>query len=122
MAHFAKVNENNIVESVVVVNDENENNGNEFLNSIGFEGNWIKTSYNTLANKHLLGGIPLRKNFAGIGYTYNIELDAFIPPKPYPSWSLDENTCQWNPPVSSPNDGKSYIWNEDTLSWVEVNV
>jgi hypothetical protein len=81
-------------------------------------GDWIQTSYNTRGGQHTLGGTPLRKNYAGIGYTYNAQLDAFIPPKPYASWVLDEETCLWNAPVARPTDGR-YKWNEDSLMWEE---
>jgi hypothetical protein len=108
MAHFAKI-ENNIVTQVVVVADEHEAAGQAFLNSIGLDGTWVQTSYN--------GNI--RKNFAGIGYSYNQDLDAFIHPQPYPSWVLDEETCQWEAPTPRPADGGPYAWNEDSISWVE---
>lgn len=107
MAHFAKI-ENNIVTQVIVAEQE-------YIDTI--DGEWIQTSYNTLGGEHKLGGTPLRKNFAGIGYTYNSELDAFIPPQNYPSWILNENTCLWESPVAKPNDGQSYVWNESTTSW-----
>ena len=81
-------------------------------------GEWIQTSYNTSGGVHLQGGTPLRKNYAGIGYTYDKTLDAFIPPKPYVSWILDEETCLWNAPIARPDD--NYVWNEDTVSWQEV--
>lgn len=84
------------------------------------EGKWIQTSYNTYGGKHRLGGIPLRKNFASIGFKYDKEKDAFIPPKPYESWTLDENTCLWVAPVAMPDDGKIYKWDEPALNWVEV--
>jgi len=110
MSHFAKI-ENGIVTEVIVAEQE-------YIDTI--EGQWIQTSYNTLGNIHKLNGTPLRKNFAGIGYTYDSELDAFIPPKPYASWVLDETTCLWEAPTSKPTDGKKYDWNESTTSWVEV--
>lgn len=121
MAHFAKVNENNIVEEVVVVGNDNEHRGNDFLNEIGFPGRWIQTSYNTLAGQHSLGGFPLRKNYAAPGYFYDEQRDAFIPPKPFESWILDENSCIWNSPVEYPTDGFIYAWNEETLSWTKLN-
>lgn len=119
MAHFAKLDENNVVLDVNVVNNsdvgdlafpESEAVGVEFLTtwSNGYS-NWKQTSYN--AN--------FRKNYAGIGYTYDAVRDAFIPPQTYSSWLLDEATCIWMPPVPHPNDGKSYIWDEAVLSWVE---
>lgn len=114
MAHYAKV-ENGIVTEVIVADAD-------FINS-GYVGNpasWIQTSYNTQGNVHLLGGTPLRKNYAGIGYSYNEELDAFIPPKPFNSWLLNEDTGLWYPPVNRPDDGKYYIWNETILDWEEI--
>lgn len=122
MAHFARVNEDNIVEEVVVVGNDDEHRGNDFLNEIGFPGRWIQTSYNTLAGVHSLGGIPLRKNYAAPGYFYDELRDAFIPPKQFDSWILNEDTCIWNPPVEYPSDGKIYSWREESLSWVELNV
>jgi hypothetical protein len=113
MAHFAEIDENNIVKTVIVVSNESlnpsreEDSGIEFLNSLYGHSNWLQTSYN--------GNI--RKNYAGIGFTYSEELDAFIPPKEYDSWILNEETCQWEPPVAYPEDGNDYEWNEDTVSW-----
>ena len=96
MAHYALIDEEtNLVTNVLVVPAEFEDNGEEYLNSIGFEGRWLKTSYNTQAGEHAFGGTPLRKNYAGIGYLYSAELDAFIPPKPILECYLDESTCQW---------------------------
>ena len=83
-------------------------------------GEWIQTSYNTYGGVHTQGGTPLRKNYAGIGYTYDRERDAFIPPKPYASWVLNEDTCQWDAPVAMPTDGKMYHWNEQTQAWDEI--
>lgn len=119
MAHFAKLDDNNIVIDVNAVHNnvvdnlpfpDSESLGVQFLTewSGGYK-NWKQTSYN--AN--------FRKNYAGVGYTYNVDLDAFVPPKPYSSWILDTNTAQWQSPVSYPNDGKNYYWNEETQSWVE---
>ena len=113
MAHFAKV-ENNIVVQVIVAEQDVINSG-----LFGNPLSWIQTSYNTYGGVHILGGAPLRKNFAGIGYTYDTVRDAFITPKPYQSWVLNEQTCLWEAPISYPNDGNSYIWDEPTLSWVE---
>lgn len=118
MAHFAKIDENNLVTQVLVTSNDKPNEGYDWLVD-RFGGTWIKTSYNTFAGEHLNGGVPLRKNFAGIGYTYDQERDAFIPPKPFESWVLDENTCQWEAPVAMPTDGKLYYWDEDSLSWIE---
>jgi hypothetical protein len=120
MAHFAELDENNIVKRVIVVDnrDTSDANGVEkeyigvaFCERI-FGGRWIQTSYN--ANK--------RKNYAGIGYTYDEQRDAFIPIKLFSSWMLDEATCRWQPPVPMPNDGKIYQWNEETTSWNEITV
>jgi len=124
MAHFAKINESNIVTQVVVVNDSDGNNdtdGQNFLNNLfKTTHTWKKTSYNTYGNTHRLGGTPYRKNFASVGFTYDSSRDAFIEPKPYDSWTLDETTCLWEPPVAYPSDGKSYEWDEDNRQWVEA--
>jgi len=132
MAHFAKINTDNIVINVVVINnnellidgEENEQKGINFLNSLSNTNyNWKKTSYNTVGGVHLNDGTPFRKNFAGIGFTYDSGRDAFIPPKPYPSWTLNEDTCRWEAPVAKPEDsgnGKYYEWNESTTSWEEI--
>jgi hypothetical protein len=113
MAHFAKV-ENGIVTRVIVAEPE-------FFNSFvdSSPGEWIQTSYNTRGGVHLLDGTPLRKNFAGVGYTYDRVKDAFIPPKPYPSWTLNEESCLWEAPTPKPNDGKGYEWNEESQIWEE---
>lgn len=121
MAHFAQVDENNTVVQVLVVSDDQAHRGQDFLaNDLGLGGNWIQTSYNTNAGVHANGGTPLRKNYAGVGYTYDASRDAFIPPKPYNSWTLNEDTCLWDAPVSYPADGKIYRWDEDTVNWVEI--
>ena len=124
MAHFAKINESNIVTQVVVVNDSDGNNdtdGQNFLNNLfKTTHTWKKTSYNTYGNTHRLGGKPYRKNFASVGFTYDSSRDAFIEPKPYNSWTLDETTCLWEPPVTYPSDGKSYEWDESNRQWVEA--
>jgi hypothetical protein len=118
MAHFAEIDSNNVVLRVIVVanKDTADANGNE-VESIGIAfcqrllgGNWVQTSYH--------GNI--RKNYAGIGYTYDAAIDAFVPPQPYPSWVLNTNTAQWEAPVPYPTDGKNYTWDEATQSWVEV--
>jgi hypothetical protein len=118
MAHFAEIDSNNVVLRVIVVanKDTADANGNE-VESIGVAfcqrllgGNWVQTSYH--------GNI--RKNYAGIGYTYDAAIDAFVPPQPYPSWVLNTNTAQWEAPVPYPTDGKNYTWDEATQSWVEV--
>ena len=113
MSHFAKI-ENEIVTQVIVAEQDFIDSG-----AVGNPSDWIQTSYNTHGGVHLLGGIPLRKNYAGLGFTYDKERDAFIPPKPYASWILDEDSCLWNPSVAMPTDGKEYKWDEDTLSWIE---
>ena len=114
MAHYAKV-VNGIVTKVIVAEAD-------FFNTFVDDsaGQWIQTSYNTHGGQHTLGGTPLRKNFAGIGYTYDKEKDAFIPPQPFASWILNEATCLWEAPVAYPNDGKEYIWNESITNWTEV--
>jgi len=119
MAHFAKV-EDGLVTQVIVIDDSVEETGQDFINNeLKLEGTWIQTSYNTRAGQHANGGTPLRKNYAGIGYSYDAELDAFLPPKPYESWILDEEKCIWNPPVPFPGDD-SYRWDEESVSWVQV--
>jgi len=115
MAHFARIDENNVVTQVIVVanKDTADANGNE-VESIGvafcqklFGGTWVQTSYN--------GNI--RKNYAGVGYTYDADIDAFVPPKPYASWVLND-VAQWEAPVAMPDDGQMYSWDEDSQSWV----
>ena len=115
MSHFAKV-ENGIVTQVMVVEKE--------VLDLGHWGDpslFVQTSYNTSGGVHRLGGTPLRKNYAGIGYTYDAGRDAFIPPKPFASWLLNESTCQWGAPTPMPvEEGKMFKWDEPTTSWVEV--
>jgi hypothetical protein len=119
MAHYAFLDENNIVTQVIVGNDE-ENGIDWEQHYSDFQGQICKrTSYNTVGGVHKSGGTPLRKNYAGIGYFYDEQKDAFIPPKPYPSWLLNEETCLWYPPIPYPTDKKAYEWNEQTISWVE---
>jgi hypothetical protein len=108
MSHFAKI-EDGVVTTVIVAEQD-------FINTQA--GTWVQTSYNTYGGQHRLGGTPLRKNYAGIGYTYDSIRDAFYAPQPYPSWTLNEITCSWEPPVAYPNDGKDYAWKESTTSWV----
>ena len=115
MSHFAYVNEQGIVEQVIVAEQDVIDSG-----LFGNPLRWVQTSYNTKAGVHLLGGTPLRKNYAGIGFKYDAVRDAFIPPKPYPSWVLDEQTCLWEAPTSMPTDDKRYQWDEQTISWVEL--
>jgi hypothetical protein len=119
--HFAEINSDNIVQRVFVANQEFIDSG-----AVGDASNWIQTSYNTKGGVHYSpnsdtpdGGVALRKNYAGKGYTYDQTRDAFIEPKPYPSWLLDNDTCKWNAPTPYPDDGKMYEWDEDTTSWVE---
>jgi len=121
MAHFVKLGiGNKVVQGVVVHNDiaTSEQAGVDFLNNLyGTNDVWKQTSYNTLKGNHLLGGTPFRKNYAGIGFKYDQTRDAFIPPKPFNSWILNETTCDWEAPVAIPDDGQKYIWNETTKSW-----
>jgi len=129
MAHFAKLGTENIVLQIVVLSNnaildedgkESEQIGMDFLNNL-YKTNdvWKQTSYNTFGGVHKLDGTPLRKNYAGIGYTYDETRDAFIVPKPYSSWTLNEDTCIWEAPSAKPDDGKRYEWNEETISWIE---
>ena len=127
MAHFAELDGNNIVLRVVVVDDAHEEDGENWCEEFFGANNWKQTSYNTHAGVHYAanshtpdGGITLRKNYAGIGYSYDPVLDAFIPPQPFPSWLLDEDTCLWDSPVPKPGDGNLYRWNESTQSWDAV--
>ena len=113
MSHFAKV-ENGIVTQVIVVEQDVLDTG-----AFGDPASWVQTSYNTHAGQHPEGR-PLRKNYAGIGFTYDSARDAFYSPKPFASWILDEETCIWNPPTPYPIDGNRYIWDEPTTSWVQV--
>lgn len=121
MAHWAELDKNNTVIRVVVTdsNDPNGDEGYEWLKT-NLGGNWIKTSYNTIGGQHILGGEPLRKNFAGAGFKYDETRDAFIPPKTYASWVLNEDTCLWESPVPKPSESELYYWDEDTLSWKEI--
>jgi hypothetical protein len=127
MAHFAQLDENNIVTQVIAVNNdailnngiESEQKGIDFCRSIfGQDTKWVQTSINTLGGIHNLGKQPLRKNGAGIGDTYDQTRDAFIKQKTFNSWILNENTCLWEPPISEPTDGPSYLWDEETVSWI----
>ena len=124
MAHFAKLGTGNIVERVEVVSNDiatDEQTGIDFLNNLyGTRDTWKQTSYNTKGGVHLLGGTPFRKNYAGIDYTYDQTKDAFIAPKPFDSWTLNETTCIWEAPVAYPSDGKDYEWDESSTSWKEI--
>jgi hypothetical protein len=119
MSHWALLDDNNVVINVVVGDDSQEDEGVSFLQSV-IPGRWVKTSYNTSAGKHALGGIPFRKNFAGLGMIYDESRDAFITEKPYNSWSLNEETAQWEPPVAYPNDGERYTWDEEAVDWALI--
>ena len=115
MSHFAQIDENNVVTQVLVIEQDVIDTG-----LFGDPSSFIQTSYNTIGGVHTLGGTPLRKNYAGIGYTYDATRDAFIPPKPFSSWVLNEETCLWDAPTPMPvEEGKIFVWNEETTSWVE---
>lgn len=120
MAHYAFLDENNIVTEVIVGKDENED-GVDWEQWYGdFRGQVCKrTSYNTIRNVHSNGGTPYRGNYAGIGYIYREDIDAFVAPQPFASWTLDAN-AQWQAPTAMPTDGKMYSWNETNQTWVEV--
>jgi len=132
MAYFAKLNSGNIVENVISINNavitdangvEQEQLGVDFINNLyGTNDIWKQTSYNTINGIHKLGGTPFRKNYAGIGYTYDQQRDAFISPKPFNSWILNEQTCNWEAPVAYPTDGQRYTWNEEILNWTLQNI
>jgi len=134
MAYFAKLGTGNIIETVISINNsvitdnngiEQEQLGVDFINNLyGTNDIWKQTSYNTIGGVHKLGGIPFRKNHAGIGYTYDENRDAFISPKPYNSWILNETTCLWEAPVAYPVDSNinnMYKWNEEILNWELIN-
>lgn len=119
MAHFAKLDDNNVVVSVHVVNNDvlqnlpfpdSESVGVQFLSNLHSHPNWKQTSYNA----------TFRKNYAGIGHTYRADIDAFVAPQPYASWTLNVETARWEPPVAMPTDGGMYLWDEDSQQWVEV--
>lgn len=125
MAHYAFLDENNIVTEVIVGMDENEliEGKNPEIWYGEFRGQkCLRTSYNTRGGQHIDDGIPFRKNYAGIGFSYNNELDAFIPPKPYASWILNTETCLWNAPIPYPadNDNALFAWDEEKLDWIRV--
>ena len=130
MASFAKIGLNNKVIEVHSVHNnelkdsngvEQEVNGIDFLTKLTGWAIWKQTSYNTSGGVHKLDGTPLRKNHAGIGYTYDEDKDAFIPKQPFNSWTLNEDTCLWEAPSAYPDDGKRYEWNEETISWEEAD-
>jgi hypothetical protein len=111
MAHFAEINEDGVVVRVLVVPDAQEHRGQEFLaDDLGLGGTWVQTSYNA----------RIKKNYAGIGMTYDSTRDAFIPEQPYASWTLNEETCQWEAPVAYPEDGLMYAWNEELTDWQAI--
>jgi len=111
MAHFAQIDENNIVTQVLVVPDNAEDRGQDYLaNDLGLGGTWVQTSYNN----------RIRKNYAGVGFTYDAVRDAFIAPKPFDSWVLNEDTCRWEAPIAYPTDGVMYKWNEDKKDWEAI--
>jgi hypothetical protein len=114
MSHFAKVLDGKVIQVIVAEPEFFDT----FVDSSA--GQWIQTSYNTFGGVHRNGGTPLRKNYAGIGFTYDAQKDAFIPPKPYESWVLNEDTCLWEAPTPMPTDEKLYNWDEATLSWKET--
>ncbi len=129
MAHYAFLDENNIVTEVIVGKNENEDNIDWEVQYGNFRGQTCKqTSYNTQGGVHGLGGTPLRKNYAGVGYTYDSQRDAFIPPKPFASWQLNDASCLWESPTPYPTDvgtaesPKRYVWNEQTLAWTLVQI
>jgi hypothetical protein len=126
MASFAKIGLNNKVIEVLSVHNnvlkdsngvEQENIGIDFLTKLTGWAIWKQTSYNTRAGVHSTGGTPFRKNHAGVGMTYDEDRDAFIAPKPFNSWILNETTCNWEAPVNKPNSKNMYIWNESTITW-----
>lgn len=114
MAHYALVNAQGIVEQVIVAEQGVIDSG-----LFGSPSSWVQTSYNTHGGQHP-DGRPLRKNYAGIGFAYDPIRDAFIPPKPFESWVLNEDTCLWNSPIAMPTDGKKYTWNEEQQNWIQL--
>ncbi len=121
MAYFAKLGKGNKVLAVHTVSNDvatTEQAGMDFLNNLyNIREVWKQTSYNTRGGEHILGETPFRKNYAGIGFTYDQIRDAFIPPQPFSSWTLNETTCLWDPPIERPNDEQNYSWNEKTQQW-----
>ncbi len=112
MSHFARV-QNGVVVQVLVAEQD-------YIDTLSDKEDWIQTSYNTYGGVHANGGTPLRKNYAGVGFSYNKTKDAFIPPQPFASWTLNDDTCLWNAPIARPTDGKPYSWDEASASWVEM--
>lgn len=119
MAHYAFLDENNVVTEVIVGKDESNF---DWEQKYGLTRGQLckRTSYNTRGGVHLTGGTPFRKNYAGIGFTYDEQRDAFIPPQPFPSWTLDEFSCLWEAPIPYPEDGGFYVWNEGAQEWVQI--
>lgn len=122
MSHFAEINLENIVTRVIVADQDFIDSG-----AVGDKNNWVQTSYNTRGGVHYApnsqtsdDGVALRKNYAGVGYTYDSTKDAFYGPQPFASWTLDDDTCVWNAPTAKPNDGKMYSWDEDNIEWKEI--
>lgn len=113
MSHFAKVIDGIVTEVLVIEQDVID------TGLFGDPSLWVQTSYNTLGGQHPEAR-PLRKNYASVGFTYDLERDAFIAPQPFPSWTLDEDTCLWNAPIEMPNDGELYTWDETTLAWINL--
>lgn len=123
MAHFAEIDENNVVVRVIVIPDEEEHRGQDFCAvDLGLGGTWLKTSYNTFGGQHRTGGTPYRLNFAVPGGIYVPELDGFIEPKPYPSWILDETTGLWIAPIPKPADEEdaTFVWDESIVNWKPI--
>lgn len=122
MAHYAFLDQNNIVTEVIVGRDEGDD-GIDWEQHYGaFRGQTCKrTSYNSFGGFHMTGGVPFRKNYAGIGYNYDSVRDAFIPPKPFPGWSLNEDSCLWQPPIPMPTDDQLYQWDETLAQWIVTN-
>lgn len=132
MAHFAEINENNIVVRIVVVPNDQESQGQDFLSEVlGLGGVWERTSYNTHGGIHYDPNTSqpsadqskaFRKNFAGVGFIFDKTRDAFIPPKPFDSWALNENSCLWEPPIPMPETGGPWEWNEELGEWEEIPI
>ena len=128
MAHFVEVNAfYEVIRGVVLDDKDTQDNAGNEIESIGakylhdgFGGTWLRTSYNTTGGTHRLGGTPFRKNYAGVGCTYDKTRDAFLPVKEFASWVLNEDTCQWEAPIALPDDGKRYTWDEANTKWLEV--
>lgn len=121
MAHYALLNYNNVVTKVITGKDESSVDYNmELVYQDMFKQICKRTSYNTKGGVHANNGTPFRKNFAGIGYTYDESRDAFIPPKPFDSWVLNESTCLWEAPIDYPIDNNSYEWDEDNQQWIQI--